>query len=517
MGSDVHEQAKDGNTPLHHAAFEGHVEIVRVLVELGTDVQEQANDGYTPLHCAAGRGQVETVRVLVEMGTDVRARGERGATPLHWAAFYGHEQTVRVLVELGGDVYASGADGDTPLHCAAAGGRIETVRVLLEFGGSVLAQDTQKHTPLHYAESKGHEAVISLLRMTAINKRRPKSTTSPVVDPVAQAAAEVAAAAMAALLIAEEEEQKQLAPSKQGSTNKARKQGNRRKANLDEPDTGPKAQDKAISGSVASSNGRRNEAGERDDTGRDAARRSTFDGEIDAHRGEENASPVFKEDDKRHNELGGRISRNVQPVEASSVECVAGTSHSGVEQQSTTTQAEHQQQKERERKGKQKQRKRETMIATLEETRATLEEALARVHTTGASLDTLNVLDAAIASAKQVVSSCASSDLLPELLRQAEEKSLNLLREVRAMAKAAENGNTCVVCLEAPKDSVVLPCKHLAMCAECTKAVFTSSCEPKCPVCRSRIEDFISACSCDWCSRIINGTHNSISPQQAMP
>jgi hypothetical protein len=35
----------------------------------------------------------------------------------------------------------------------------------------------------------------------------------------------------------------------------------------------------------------------------------------------------------------------------------------------------------------------------------------------------------------------------------------------------------------------VLPCKHLAMCAECTKAVFTSSSQPKCPVCRSRIED----------------------------
>ena len=131
-------------------------------------------------------------------------------------------------------------------------------------------------------------------------------------------------------------------------------------------------------------------------------------------------------------------------------------------------------------------------------------------------------------------SSSASSDL-PELLRQAQEKSLNLRREVRAVAKAAaydqleeglvrsavaessahvqeqqqgsivppppamsssaiasaENGSTCVVCLAAPKDSVVLPCKHLAMCAECTKAVFTSSREPKCPVCRARIEDCI--------------------------
>ena len=56
---------------------------------------------------------------------------------------------------------------------------------------------------------------------------------------------------------------------------------------------------------------------------------------------------------------------------------------------------------------------------------------------------------------------------------------------------SADNGYTCVVCLAAPKDSVVLPCKHLAMCAECTKAVFTSISQPRCPVCRLRIEDCI--------------------------
>jgi hypothetical protein len=152
---------------------------------------------------------------------------------------------------------------------------------------------------------------------------------------------------------------------------------------------------------------------------------------------------------------------------------------------------ECQQQKERERKGKQKQRKRATMCATREMTRATLEEALARVDTAGASLDTLNALNAVIMSAKPVVSSCAGNDLLTELLRQAEEKSLNLLLEVRATAKAAENKDTCVVCLEAPKNALLLPCKHIAICAECTKAVLASSSQPQCPVCRSRIVDCV--------------------------
>jgi hypothetical protein len=117
---------------------------------------------------------------------------------------------------------------------------------------------------------------------------------------------------------------------------------------------------------------------------------------MEAHGGEVNGVPaVFDNNGQGHIEPQDSISRSVQQVEACSAECEAGTSHSGVEQP-TTTQAERRQQNERERKGKQRQRKRATAQATLEET-------LARVDTAGASLDTLNALDAAIVSAKRIL------------------------------------------------------------------------------------------------------------------
>jgi hypothetical protein len=228
------------------------------------------------------------------------------------------------------------------------------------------------------------------------------------------AAAEVAAAAMAALLIAEEAKQKQAPPSKHGNSNKARKQRSRRKTNSDELETDSKGHDEGLGGRVASSIGMRDGVGERDDTARDG---------------------------QSHNEPEGSIGRNVQRLEASSVEREAGASHSEVEQP-PITQAERRQKNERERKGKQRQRK--TKVTT----QATLEEALARVDTARASLDTLNALDVAIVCAKQIlehggassstdapVVPSAGSDL-PRLLRQAEEKALNLSGEIRARAKA---------------------------------------------------------------------------------
>lgn len=51
-------------------------------------------------------------------------------------------------------------------------------------------------------------------------------------------------------------------------------------------------------------------------------------------------------------------------------------------------------------------------------------------------------------------------------------------------------GNTnpaeeCVICLSAPRNSVVIPCRHLCLCNECAETLRYQS--NKCPICRGRI------------------------------
>ena len=82
------------------------------------------------------------------------------------------------------------------------------------------------------------------------------------------------------------------------------------------------------------------------------------------------------------------------------------------------------------------------------------------------------------------IADCIST---PNLRRSGECRSH--LHAESAMAKAsAENPaeNTCVVCLKAPKNTLLLPCKHLVMCAACTSS------SPQCPVCKSSITDCIN-------------------------
>lgn len=52
-----------------------------------------------------------------------------------------------------------------------------------------------------------------------------------------------------------------------------------------------------------------------------------------------------------------------------------------------------------------------------------------------------------------------------------------------------DSGKECVICMTDPKDTAILPCRHMCMCSECAKALRLQS--DKCPICRQPIEELI--------------------------
>ena len=109
--------APDGWTPLHLAAFYGHPDAARLLLERGADVHALSRNptANQPLHAAAVRGFRDVVELLLAHGADPNARAGGGWTPLHLAAAAGHPAVIEALLARGADRNATDAEGLTAL------------------------------------------------------------------------------------------------------------------------------------------------------------------------------------------------------------------------------------------------------------------------------------------------------------------------------------------------------------------------------------------------------------------
>ncbi|XP_047481034.1 uncharacterized protein LOC125033502 isoform X3 [Penaeus chinensis] len=181
------------NTPLHYAAYEGHTEVVELLLTKRCDPNLSNVTGDTPLHLAALTGKIDVLKILSDWeGIDVnsptatnktlltyaRHGGEKpmldvlrnpetispeANTPLHCASLAGHTEVVRLLLTKNADAKSETPTHHTPLHYAALRGDVILVKLLVYYGADPNAKDERNNTPLHYAALCGHTLVVELL------------------------------------------------------------------------------------------------------------------------------------------------------------------------------------------------------------------------------------------------------------------------------------------------------------------------------------------------------------------
>lgn len=119
---DPNQKSFQGDTALHFAASQGHLDLVKLLTkDLTASAFIRNNDGNTPLHLAAQNGRDKVVQWFLseESGpifgdrTNREAQNNLGQTALHLAALGGHHSTIRLMIELGCDLTLKDKAGRT--------------------------------------------------------------------------------------------------------------------------------------------------------------------------------------------------------------------------------------------------------------------------------------------------------------------------------------------------------------------------------------------------------------------
>ncbi|KAG5852692.1 hypothetical protein ANANG_G00065280 [Anguilla anguilla] len=161
QGFNVNIVTMDGLSPLHEACLGGHATCAKLLLENGANVTMVTINGITPLFNACCSGSAACLRLLLEYGPPHHP-AHLVASPIHQAAKKGHWECVEILSANGVDIDLEILQQGTPLYVACVSQRADSVEHLLQLGADVHSGKAQE-SPLHAAAQRPSVRVVELL------------------------------------------------------------------------------------------------------------------------------------------------------------------------------------------------------------------------------------------------------------------------------------------------------------------------------------------------------------------
>lgn len=142
----------DGKVPLSVAAKDGHLDVVKLLMELGESPNGADSDGFTPLMMALLWNRAEVADILLDAGAIPTEEQPLWGSALRIAVGGGRRPIIDRLIRSGAKINAvEGWSGHTVLHEAVMYRNYEAIETLIAAGADTKVRDKDCKTPAELA------------------------------------------------------------------------------------------------------------------------------------------------------------------------------------------------------------------------------------------------------------------------------------------------------------------------------------------------------------------------------